>query len=70
MAVGFFIRKNKSSQQQMKWFFNSQLCLLLFVCTGSFILVAMVDPELAAGCFNQFVKASSSFSITRIVSGA
>ncbi len=70
MAVGFFIRKNKSSQQQMKWFFNSQLCLLLFVCTGSFILVAMIDPELAAGCFNQFVKASSSFSITRIVSGA
>ncbi len=69
MAAVFFIRKNKSSQQQMKWFFNSQLCLLLFVCAGSFILVAVGDPELAAGCFNQFVKVSSSFTITRIISG-
>lgn len=69
MAAVFFIFKNKSSQQQMKWFFNIQICLLLFVCTGSFIFVAIGDPELAAGCFNQFIKTNSSFSITRIVSG-
>lgn len=73
LAVMFVILSTlmkKASHLQMKWFFNNQLVLLLFVFIASFAFVAIGDPELAAGCFNQFVKGSSSFTITRIVSGA
>ncbi len=60
----------RASHLQMKWFFNNQLLLFLFVFLTSFAFVATNDPELATGCFNQFVRISSSFTITRFISGA
>lgn len=70
MFLIFSFLKSRASQLQLKRFFNYQLLLLFVVVCASFLFVAVGDPELAAGCFDQFVKNGSSFMITRIVAGA
>jgi beta-lactamase regulating signal transducer with metallopeptidase domain len=69
MFFVFWLLRERFSQTQMKWFFNYQILLLFLAFLGSFLFVAVSDPELAVGCFNQFVKDSSSFTITRIIAG-
>lgn len=63
------ILRNRFSQTQIKWFLNQQMLLLLLTFIGSFVFMAFSDPELAIGCFKQFVNEASSFTITRFISG-
>ncbi len=65
----FWLLKERFSHTQMKWFLNYQILLLFLTFIGSFIFVVFSDPELAMRCFNHFVKDSSSFTVTRIISG-
>lgn len=52
---------------QTKWYFNIHFAFLLITFLGGFAFVSWSDPELAAGCFTQFIKGGTSFALTRYI---
>lgn len=57
------------SARQTKWHLHLQFAMFALVLIGEFLFVAFADPELASGCFEQFVKRGESFTLTRILAG-
>lgn len=56
-------------QRQLKWYLNVHLGLLALALIGEFAVLALIDPDLASGCFARFAKQESAFNITRILAG-
>ncbi len=63
----WMVFRKKMSHLQNKWFLNIHLIALLSVFVSGFAFVVTRDPELASGCFSQFIKQGLAFSFTRFV---
>ncbi len=66
----FFVLQNRVSAHAMKRFLNNQIVLAISVFVGSFFFVSMMDPELAARCFDRFAQSSVTFAITRSIAAS
>ena len=60
----------KSNPLQTKWCLSLHYIFLLIALAGGLIFVSIGDPELVAGCFNNFVEKTSSSTLTRAVAGS